>query len=74
MIAYRTIGDFIAARHRLTAYCGRGPHCWHGAKVDLKALAERLGKDFDLYRPELKERFRCTACGGRGATFTVSPP
>ena len=73
MIVYRTIGDFIAARHRLTAYCA-GRQCWHGAKIDLEALAKRLGENFDLYRPGLRDRFRCTACGGRGATFTVSPP
>ena len=76
MIRYTTIGDFIDARRSLTAYCRRAPRCWHGAPVDLEALAERLGRDLDLYRNRLAlaAMFRCVKCGGKGATFIIAPP
>ena len=74
MLTPRTIADFKATGFALTVFCADGVHCHHGAPADLDALAERLGEGFDLYGPELRRRFRCTACGHRGATFIISPP
>jgi hypothetical protein len=74
MLTYSTISDFIAAKYQVSAHCLRAPGCWHGSDIDLAVLAKRLGGDFDLYRSDLKERFRCAECGSRGASFIIRAP
>lgn len=73
-----TIADLIAAGLTMSVYCARndGPACWHGVRVDLEALAQRVGAGtrFVGDRDRLAGRFRCTACGSRRVTFRIAPP
>jgi hypothetical protein len=71
-IEFNTIRDFIRGRMTVSAYC-KGRDCHRGAHMDLAALTDRLGADFDVYVVNLRPRMRCTKCDRRGATFIVSP-
>ena len=71
-IGLATLGDFVANRYGVRAYCV-GRDCSHSSELDLSALADWLGSDFDFYANDLRPRMRCTACGGLGATFIIGP-
>jgi hypothetical protein len=65
-----TLGEVAASGDRLTATCERR-ECLHAAGLDVVDLARRLGGDVTV--PELRQRLRCTACGGRAVSMTRSP-
>lgn len=65
-----TLGQIAESGDRLTATCERR-ECLHAAALDVLALARRLGADVTV--PELRQRLRCTACGGRAVSMTRSP-
>lgn len=65
-----TLQHYIDKGARLFAHHERlNPFCCHSAPLDLAALAAQLGPDFDIVdrRAELLTKFRCRACGTRGA-------
>ena len=70
-IVIATIGDHIENGYTIRAHCNN-VRCLHNALVDLEALAARLGRDFDTMR--IRPRLRCTSCGTRDCSITVSPP
>lgn len=70
-----TIGDMIASNSQLRVYCeSRG--CEEGRQgqwVDLQALADRLGEDHGCMHDDLKDKFRCSHCGGKLVSFRHHP-
>lgn len=78
-ITLATIGSYIEARHTITAHHNPGGvhPCHHSAELDLVALADRLGPDFDLVANHdwFVSQLRCTACGRKGGmSLIISPP
>jgi uncharacterized Zn finger protein len=57
-ITLRTVGDLLDHGYTLSAWC---PSCHRFGKVDLHAVAERLGRDRSYLRPSV--RYRCKECG-----------
>lgn len=60
-----TVGDYLGCGYSYTAYCWEGigttEACGHSSDVDLVALGEKRGLDYDLKRL----RFVCLRCGSR---------
>jgi|GEM_PF-6383178 len=57
-----TIASTIAAHAYLGGICSNG-HPARDVRVDMQALADRLGADTPL--TEAMDRVRCAVCGGR---------
>jgi hypothetical protein len=72
MLEYRTLGQLADGRMSVTAYCEANA-CHHSGRLNLGALAERYGRDFDFFAVNLRPRMKCSKCDRRGATFIVSP-
>ena len=76
-ITIRTIADKIEFGYEMSVYChGQrdGRWCHHSARIDLVALAERLGPDHSTLAKDLKPYFRCSKCGSKDIGFGVHPP
>jgi hypothetical protein len=74
-----TLQSYIDAGHTISAHHHPGglQPCNHSADLDLVALAERYGPDFDLVANHdwFVARLRCTACGRKGGmSLIISPP
>jgi hypothetical protein len=61
-ITLRTVGDFIDHEHEIMVAC-TAANCGESKNVDLAELAERLGRDRDLYgdAPSLARCLRCVS-------------
>lgn len=68
-VIIETLGALIEHGHTMSAQCET---CRHSARVDLEALAGRIGRDWVYVgaRPPLT----CSACGGRFFEILKSPP
>ena len=66
-ITVTTIGDYRDGRYSVSVSCRA---CGHMAKLDLDALADRLGAD----RPLADVRLRCSACVSRDIGWTIGGP
>lgn len=67
------IGIYIDDGYRITVHC----RCRHTSLLDLQALADRYGRDFDLIdnREKVLASLRCEKCGIKGGgQITVTPP
>jgi hypothetical protein len=62
-----TLRQLIEEGTTITAYCGIT--CGGKKDLDLPALAEAYGLDFDLTHQSVAHRLRCTKCGRLGATI-----
>lgn len=73
MLRLSTLSHLIAQGYGLTAYCGA---CQHGARLDLPALAAKLGPDFvTVGDPNpLAARLRCDRCQSKDISLILSPP
>jgi hypothetical protein len=69
-ISIRTIGDHIDHDHRISAHCS---DCRRSTRLDLEALAARLGRDHGARVKDLAPKLKCSGCGSKAITFTVSP-
>lgn len=67
-----TIQQCIDGDYDLWVWCD-GRMCTHGGRVDLKALAKRLGPDHGAMHWDLVDKFKCTKCGGKKVTIRVTP-
>ena len=70
--SYLDAGWQLHAAHELI-----NPFCSHTAELDVAALAQRLGGDFNLVenRGWFVARLRCTRCGRKGdMQIRCSPP
>jgi len=73
-----TLRDMLD-KDALTAHCqamlAGGRPCNHSKRMDIAALAEILGWDFDVVerRPELMRRLKCAECGSRDVMIHVTP-
>jgi Zn finger protein HypA/HybF involved in hydrogenase expression len=60
-----TVRDYLDCGYTYTAYCyegiGTAAACGHSSDVDLIALGEKRGLDYELKRL----RFVCSKCGSR---------
>lgn len=68
---YIDVGDTITAFHEVIY-----PFCSHGAQLDLLALRDRVGGDFNIVenRAWLVSQLRCTKCGRKGnMTILITP-
>lgn len=54
---------------KVWAYCAREVPCGRAARLDMPAIFERVG---DITIDQLRARLRCTGCGWRPGTITVS--
>lgn len=79
MTTLSTIQSYIDAGYTVTAHheaIGHNP-CSHYSDLDLVALAERLGPDFDIVDNHdwFVSKLVCARCGRRGSmSITISPP
>lgn len=75
-----TLQSYIDANHTITAYHDGTPSnpCGHSSILDLKALAQHLGPDFDLVanHDRFVSQLTCAKCGvkGRDMSIIISPP
>jgi hypothetical protein len=68
-IRINTLGTVIDTDHGLSAFCeARTPHgiCGHTQRLDLEALAKRLGRDHGSMHAHLAPKLRCSKCGSKG--------
>ena len=71
--SYTTIGALIDGDYQLAAYCD-DQDCRHWTWLDLEALAEKLGRDQSTLHWDLTPKLRCSKCGGKKITLSLSPP
>ena len=71
-----TIANRISEGYAIHANCNgdANPRCNHSAMLDLDALGRRLGYDFPAKHDPLASKLRCTHCGSRKVSLTLSPP
>ncbi len=67
-VTISTVGDLIDRRMSLSAHCGV---CGRSSRVDLEALAARVGRDAVYVGGAL--RLVCAGCGARDVSITVAP-
>jgi hypothetical protein len=67
-----TFGSLIASEMRVTAVC-LNSRCNHIQRLDLLALAARLGSDTPATHDDLVPRLKCLKCGGREIGLTYTP-
>ena len=60
-----TIADVIAAGDTIYANCS-DPRCFAGTKLDLDALAARLGPDHGAMHDDLTPLLKCSQCKAEG--------
>ncbi len=60
-----TIADVIAAGDTIYANCS-DPRCFAGTKLDLDALADRLGPDHGAMHDDLTPLLKCSQCRAEG--------
>lgn len=72
-ITMDTLGSFIDRGYGIYAHC-QAQGCGRSKELDLRALAERLGRDHSALADGLTPKLRCSACGGRKISITISPP
>lgn len=68
-----TIGDLIEHRHKLAVHCN-APGCHNYKKLDLQALGERLGFDQPYLKPYLAPKLKCSKCGSKDISLSLSGP
>jgi hypothetical protein len=61
----KTLADVLAANEALYVNCSSAA-CFHTAKMDVRALADRLGPDHGAMHDDLVKLFRCTKCDAEG--------
>lgn len=66
-----TIGDLIEGSYTLTAWCRR---CKYKTELDLDLLRDRLGPGHSTLNADLAPKLRCSRCGARGPSSTLTPP
>jgi hypothetical protein len=69
---YNTIGELIKGRYTLTAHCDNQA-CRHSKKLDLEALAAKLGRDHSTLHRDLAPKLKCEICGGKTISLILSP-
>jgi hypothetical protein len=77
MLAISTIGEFLDHGYELRVCCARCHHMTgRSHAVDLPKMAERFGRDHDLYVDHFGPRrplpMRCGRCGSRQVSWIVS--
>lgn len=70
-ISIDTIGATIDYGYELGAHC-LNADCRHWVRLDLEALAAKLGRDHPTSREALMPRLRCSKCGGKNIGLTLS--
>lgn len=65
-----TIQDAIDLGETIRANCNT---CQHHAVLDLIALRSRLGPDHGALHRDLAPLLRCSACGGKSISLTMTP-
>lgn len=71
-----TIGSYIDNEYTITVHCNEY-RCHHSSRLDLAALAEKLGRDYDLIGADnpIRRALRCEKCGVAGNVgLIISPP
>jgi hypothetical protein len=61
----KTLADVLAANESLSVNCS-SPACFHSTKLDVRALAYRLGLDHGAMHDDLVRYFRCAKCDSEG--------
>lgn len=69
MTSNATIAGMISGRYTVTVFCR---DCDHSARLDLEALAERLGPEHGALADTLLPKLRCSACGGKRLGMVVN--
>ena len=72
-ITLDTLGALVDRGYGIYAHC-QANGCGRSVALDLPALAERLGRDHSALAAGLVPKLRCSSCGGREITITISPP
>lgn len=67
-----TIQECIDQDYSISVYCDSRT-CTHGMRLDLKALAKRLGPDHGCMHWDLADKFKCTKCGSKKVTIRLDP-
>jgi len=70
-----TVAEWIARGDRITAYCGN-PWCPRKQRVSAFPMGVELDLsklDPNLTADQVRARLKCTVCGHKGGTITMSP-
>lgn len=68
-----TLRELKDKEYRVTIYCA-ATLCYNSKELDLDKAAERLGWDHSGMNSDLLPKFRCSVCGSKQLTMTISPP
>lgn len=64
-----TLGSLIENDHLLRAYCNACRHC---VKLNLAALAAKLGHDHGSLHDQLVPKLKCSQCGSKDIALILS--
>jgi hypothetical protein len=67
-----TTGAMIDHGYTLWAFC-HGSGCKHASKIDLRMLAEELGRNHSAMHKDLAPKLKCSARGSRQLGFSATP-
>ena len=70
-ISLDTIGALIDNSHNLRAYCN-APKCHHCVKLDLVALAAKLGRNHSSMHKDLVPKLYCSKCKSKDIALILS--
>ena len=66
-----TLGDCLDNGYGIRATCTA---CWHGADLDIEALARKLGREHGALHNDLVPLLRCTKCPENRVSLTTIVP
>lgn len=67
-----TIQALIDGDMSVTAYCHNSA-CHHYGKLDLLKMREKLGPDAPAMEGDIRDKIRCSKCGGKRLGLIYSP-
>jgi hypothetical protein len=71
VLSLTTIGGLIDNGYVLRASCN-APKCRHCARLDLEALATKLGRDHGSLHKDLVPKLKCSKCGSKSIALILS--
>ena len=68
-LSLTTIGALIDTAHNLRAYCNSCRHC---VKLNLEALAVKLGRFHGSMHKDIAPKLKCAECGSKDIALILS--
>lgn len=67
-----TIQSLIDGDMSVTAYCHNSA-CHHYGKLDLEKMRDKLGPDAPAMESDIRDKIRCSKCGGKRLGLIYAP-